>query len=493
MDDLCKNVSSVCIDSSDDSDDEDEFFFESDVRDINVSYHELLELPPLQRYGDLRTLRCSGNSIRVIPDNIGMMRNLTYLNCSENNIGYLPDSMQKLTKLEKLNCSRNYISTLPNLQQCSNLTKLNVSNNQIHHLPPYLTMLPLVKLNCLWNPPTCLDGVDISYFRNMKNLNCDLLQYQYMNLIPYMVSLSTLNSVNNGVKVREFDLEFFLNSLSNLDVNELKISYYDIQTFPMDIINLQHLDISNMKLRELSGNIQKLQRLNYLDFSYNCMQHLPLGLFELKNLKELKFHDNQVISLPSVIGKLENLEVLMVNNNQIQILPPEFILLQNLGVMVMMGNPLRYTPPNIKRMINYLPNVCQDCEGYEIECDEMIENIQNLNLTNTYRGIDIVLWEKLFQLLKHELLITPASYEAMVQSIMGDIILSSQTKSLIQRLTKGPIDMTTLLRFEEILPYVWMVVQHNVETKQRIEQMMSGYVGKPVLVKTLIFHLISLL
>ena len=141
--------------------------------------------------------------LKVLPDSIALLKNLTYLRLSSNKLKELPKSILKLKRLKELNISFNEIEKLPeDFGLLNNITKLNVSSNKITKLPK-----------------------SIGDLKNLTELN---LSFNQLKTLP--------ESIGN---------------LSNLEI--LKINSNQLESLPKSITNLKKLSRLDMKFNRYSS------------------------------------------------------------------------------------------------------------------------------------------------------------------------------------------------------------------------------------------------
>jgi leucine-rich repeat protein SHOC2 len=113
----------------------------------------------------------SKNIIRVLPDGISLLTNLTILNLDNNSICFtweicaltnltclllngniitsLPADIGLLTQLGDLRLNNNYLTSLPNsISLLTNLCEIDISFNYIKHIPNQLALL--TYLECIY-------------------------------------------------------------------------------------------------------------------------------------------------------------------------------------------------------------------------------------------------------------------------------------------------------------------------------------------------------
>lgn len=136
-----------------------------------------------------------------------------------------------------------------------------------------------------------------------------------------------------------------------LSLKKQKISQVpDLNPFP----NLQWLDLSRNKLKEVPEEIGALINLQYLDMSKNQIDFIPKEIGKLINLKQLYLNQNNIASLPPQIGKLINLEILDLWDNEISVLPETIKEIANLKKLDLRN--ILITDKEQKKISNLLPN-----------------------------------------------------------------------------------------------------------------------------------------
>lgn len=141
-------------------------------------------------------------------------------------------------------------------------------------------------------------------------------------------------------------------------VIKLKLGGQKLRQVPAEVFasfpNLQYLDISKNKIKELPAEVGRLLYLQILNISKNKIETLPPAIGQLQNLKILIASRNKVYFLPMEIGEIQTLQTLDLWDNEITKFPKEISRLNNLKVLDMRGILLTEDEQNNIR--SQLPN-----------------------------------------------------------------------------------------------------------------------------------------
>ena len=232
-------------------------------KDINISFHDLFELPSLLEFNKLLELNCGNNRLKEIPDLPPTLRRLdcsvnfivklpnlphglTYLNCSDNNLYVLhdlPSTLKKLlcshndltelpelpSMLDELDCSNNQLDYIEKFPSPSNLKNLNVSYNQLKKLPRRMPT-GLIYFNCSNNQLTSLPSLTNLLFK-LKTLNCEHNKLTILPsfAIPGMQLLCSSNPlIYNSTKMKYI---YQFNETSRVLILRLKMNEIFIKKF----------------------------------------------------------------------------------------------------------------------------------------------------------------------------------------------------------------------------------------------------------------------
>ena len=150
---------------------------------LDLSQLNLTTLPEeIGLLTNLTRLRLRKNQLTELPAEIGCLTNLTGLSLAVNQLRALPAEIGRLTHLITLNLSQNQLTALPaEIGRLTNLTILNLSQNQLTALPAEIGLLTnLNRLSLDWNQltafPAEIRGLTGILNRNVK-LDASLLRH----------------------------------------------------------------------------------------------------------------------------------------------------------------------------------------------------------------------------------------------------------------------------------------------------------------------------
>lgn len=139
----------------------------------------------------------------------------------------------------------------------------------------------------------------------------------------------------------------------NLDALETEIYQY---TTLEEALAAPHDSVYSLKLK---GRLKKVPlevftqfpNLQWLDLSKNRLKEIPPQIGLLKNLKKLILFKNKIEALPPEIGQLEDLRELIINQNELETLPEEIGRLQKLRYIDMWSNNITHLPRSMGDML----------------------------------------------------------------------------------------------------------------------------------------------
>ncbi|XP_059808378.1 leucine-rich repeat-containing protein 47 isoform X1 [Hypanus sabinus] len=197
---------------------------EMDPRLYELAQLQHLELSGLQalrgldaRLGGLRALRSlvlSGDGLRELPPELGLLGGLKLLDVSDNQLSALPASLGDLAELGSLLARGNQLTGLPpQLGRCGHLAHLDVSDNLLAELPAALLepgLLPL--LGCLSAARNRIDRLDaaVSQLRGLRTL--DLSDNNLSEIPCELADCPKLKEINfKGNQLKDKRLEKMVN------------------------------------------------------------------------------------------------------------------------------------------------------------------------------------------------------------------------------------------------------------------------------------------
>lgn len=111
---------------------------------ILISANDYEDIADKMRDKNTLSLRSTVNGlpVKTIPDNIGLLTNLTSLELDGNQITALPEKITTLVNLKHLNLNQNRFKSLPTvLSQFTQLERLSVNMNELNEIPDFITSL----------------------------------------------------------------------------------------------------------------------------------------------------------------------------------------------------------------------------------------------------------------------------------------------------------------------------------------------------------------
>lgn len=226
-----------------------------EILDLSGSYSRLfhLEIPStIGRLSKLKVFDVSQNSVKTIPNEIGLMSSLQVLNLKQcRYYGFFPETLWDLTNLEKINLNDNSFSGVQFPSEFGKLTNLRE--------------LLLSRANIKGTIPS-----ELGYLTHLKNLEF------YGNGLEGTIP----SSFGNFTNLRRIDL--FSNSLEG----------------PIDFISkIPFFEVIHLRTNKFTGTIPrdigKLKKLSWLDVAENKLTGtIPSSLSNIPALKDLFLGQN---------------------------------------------------------------------------------------------------------------------------------------------------------------------------------------------------------
>ncbi|MDR1793620.1 MAG: hypothetical protein LBR36_09345 [Bacteroidales bacterium] len=99
---------------------------------------------------------------------------------------------------------------------------------------------------------------------------------------------------------------------------------------------------------DFEKEVLKFQNLQELQMSGLKLKNIPTAIWQLKNLKILNLSNNKLSQLPPQIGQLTALEQLIINRNELLSLPSEISQLNNLVYLDLWSNLIFELPKSMQ-------------------------------------------------------------------------------------------------------------------------------------------------
>ncbi len=275
--------------------------FRSKASQLDLSYHELRELPPeIGRLEHLVSLDLCGNDLEALPPQLGRLKRLAQLDVRHNRLVALPPEIGGLEALNSLDLRGNRLTSLPvQMARMQGLRALDLRQNRFQVFPQVLLALTGLEELQLWSNPLETVPLEIARLQRLTLLNL------------------------GGSEMTEIPAGLW--RLSGLE--RLLIDFTRISTLPPEIRqlrNLVYLELHNNRLDALPPEIGELQYLLALILHHNAITHLPPAIGRLKRLQHLDLHANQLVSLPPEMDQLTRLQTLGLADNPLAV-PPEIL------------------------------------------------------------------------------------------------------------------------------------------------------------------------
>ncbi|MGF1486954.1 MAG: leucine-rich repeat domain-containing protein [Prochloraceae cyanobacterium] len=164
-----------------------------------------------------------------------------------------------------------------------------------------------------------------------------------------------------------------------LNLNGLgKDCFKEIYVDPLELKQLDKLDLSSKELATLPDPLIDLINLHSLNLAYNKLKNLPEYLKTLTNLAWLNLSYNQLVSIPESLGNLTNLTHLNLDKNKLTVIPKNLGDLINLTELYLKYNQLVSIPESLGNLTN-LTHLNLSCNQL-VSIPESLGNLTNLSV-----------------------------------------------------------------------------------------------------------------
>lgn len=272
-----------------------------------------------------------GASLRVLPRSIGYCYDLRVLNLSDNRFTKIPEELGLLTNLTELILEKNQITRIPlTICQCKNITLLNFNCNQLTEI-----------------------SISIGLLTNLKELS--LIDNQITHLpqsIDRCSNLIVLKLSSNPI--RELPNTFHLSPLTYLDLDRTNFkANLSTLKFPPGLLILS---LSHNAFDEFPQGILKARCLQSLNLSFNNISVIPYEIWILNHIWQLKLENNKLSQFPLAICHLTRLSELWLHDNKMNDIPKEILNLRQLLIF----NLINSSSGSNKKTFNIHPEVLEN-------------------------------------------------------------------------------------------------------------------------------------
>jgi Leucine-rich repeat (LRR) protein len=262
---------------------------------------------------NLQYLELDRTQLQELPAELVALKALSVLKISNNQLSKVPEICARLPQLKTLQLNNNQLSGVPEwLGHCRSLQQVDLSFNQIEELPASFRQLnALQSLRLRGN--------------QLKKLNADQLKWEELReldlrdnrftTLPGLATFSNLDRLQlSGNRLKQ--LPAGLENLSRL--TSLKAAGNQLKVIPPQLPSqLLEIDFSNNQLETFPDILDQLPHLRRLQLSRNRLSALPASLQSCRSLSELELDHNRFQVLPDCIGKLNQLKRLRAAKNQL--------------------------------------------------------------------------------------------------------------------------------------------------------------------------------
>ena len=412
-----------------------EIQYDNDVVKIDLSNKDIIEITGLDNLVNLQELKLTWNKITKIK-NIDKLVNLQELNLVGNMITEIKN-IDKLVNLQVLCLAYNKITEIKNINNLVNLQALNLLGNNITEIKNIDNLVNLQELTLSRNMITEIKNID--NFVNLQTLYLPQNNITELKNLDNLVNLQILDLTGNKItEIKNID------NLVNLQI--LKLSGNKITEIKNidNLVNLHILKLSGNKITEIK-NIDNLVNLQILKLSGNKITEIK-NIDNLVNLQILKLSGNKITEIKN-IDNLVNLHTLYLEHNMITEIP--LTILNNINLKDF-THDIDIVNQIITRFLN----------RNKIKSNKIAIYNDNQNVHNS--DINKSISQSIYAILN-----TPKNNDLYMNDILGDLILTSQTKeSLVEYCACTDVHSTLNVTFAEVLQSVWYVIQNHKDSEE---------------------------
>lgn len=320
---------------------------------------------------DIVRIDLSGNHLKEIPDNFGLLTKLIVLNLSNNKLTSLPESMKSLKLLSNLDIRRNAFEKIPQSILTLPLRYLNLNGNKISDISSLGRCSELRVLDVSANS---IKEVGSSFKADNElrtlNLSSNFIR-NIKSFIPTLGNVERLNLSNNLLESVPKEIGA-LKSLEEVEFVDNRIESIDEAFFSLEV---ESADFSSNRLSEL--HLKGLNNLESITFDENPVEKLIVSedfapflkefscdgcnleefvLVPSTNLEVLNYSSNYIKEVPKEVGRYTQLVELDIDYNEIVDLPDSLANITTLQTLYAKGNKLS---EHAKKVVSILdPEIC---------------------------------------------------------------------------------------------------------------------------------------
>lgn len=278
------------------------FMQSENLSKLEIQFCNLLEVPDLSCFTNLKEIYLRSNLISTLPSNITTLVSLEKLNCSQNRIKHTEIDLTSLTRLCCIDLSHNSISALEFSYLPTSLTRLDLSWNPLAQIGGSIGLLTQLHTLLLRNCKlTHISAAGLSNLRKLRELN---VQNNELMEIPYGISDLT--------HLREFNfqhnpIEFIRDESVVFKQRRVYLVGLKLQSLPdwlCQYTKIQGLYLDQNLLTDLPDRLSSLQKLETLSLVSNRFERFPRVILKLRCLRVLTLENNPNIRIPESITKL---------------------------------------------------------------------------------------------------------------------------------------------------------------------------------------------
>merc|ERR1711881_211913 len=355
----------------------------SSLRDLNVSYNQLTELPTsIADMTDLKKINVSNNRLETLPPTLGLKgvfsnkrQIIEEIDASNNALTELPPNLKtKFRFVKRLDFSGNNIQIGDDIRALFEVEDLSLGGN---NLSPQFLVLPRIAPDCLHKQ---------SYLRSLrlgKNTRLQFSKIVERLTTPCYSDLTILDLSECALSEMPVDIAKLIG------LTELSLASNELgPSGPVGLgklHNLRTLDLSGNMIEILSLDMGHLQVLEHLDISMNKIRCFDENILcMLRRLHYLACSKNELESLPVNFGKLKELQYLFLDNNRLQAFPDDRMdILGSLRLLDISSNYLDKIPTDMPYLYRMETLIANDNNFADVPADIWkMKGLETLNLSN---------------------------------------------------------------------------------------------------------------